>query len=62
MTERPKDRGDADRDETAEEGHIRPEPLEAEEPAAGVDDVIEVFDREPPERPVSDAEAPPPFG
>lgn len=48
---------DADRDRD-----IDPERLDPEEQAAGVDDVIEFFDREPPERPVSDADAPPPFG
>lgn len=43
-------------------GDIHPEGLDPEAPAAGVDDAIEFFDREPPERPVSDADAPPPFG
>ena len=41
---------------------LHPEGLHPEGLAAGVDDVLEVFDREPPERPVTDAEAQPPFG
>lgn len=45
-----------------ENDDIHPEGLDPEAPAAGVDDAIEFFDREPPERPVSDADAPPPFG
>lgn len=54
------DRDDAERGERGE--HLDPEPLEAERPAATLEDVIEVFDREPPEEPVTDADAPPPFG
>lgn len=57
---------DQDRPETPagrDEGdHIDTEPLDPEAPAAGVDDVLEFFDREPPERPVTDADAQPPFG
>lgn len=49
-----------------EPAHPRPEDrdddLHPEEPAAGVDDVIETFDREPPEHPVSEANAPAPPG
>jgi hypothetical protein len=50
-----------------EEDHFQPEPLdpeslEAERPAVGVDDVIEFFDREPPEHPTSESDVQPPFG
>jgi hypothetical protein len=60
MTKARKDQDDATTGE--HEDHIHPEPLDPEKPAAGVDDVIETFDREPPEHPVTDADAPPPFG
>lgn len=58
---------DHDRDRDQRDQHLDPEPiesepLEAERPAAGVEDVIEFFDREPPEKPVTDADAQPPFG
>ena len=45
-----------------DDSHLDPEPLDPEAPAAGVDDVLEFFDQEPPERPVTDADAQPPFG
>jgi hypothetical protein len=62
-----------DRDDdrsTAGEGrddadYLQSEPLDPEKPAAekpevGVEDVVEFFDREPPERPASDADVQPP--
>lgn len=45
-----------------DEDHIHTEPLDPEAPAVGVEDVVEFFDREPPEHPTSESDAQPPFG
>jgi hypothetical protein len=50
-----RDRSDDEQPERDPGGHLSPE-----SPAVGVEEVIEFFDREPPERPVSDAGAQPP--
>jgi hypothetical protein len=66
--DRPDDvRDTRDQDAKRDDPYLDSEPLDpekpvAEEPAIGVEDVIEFFDREPPERPASDADAQPPFG